>query len=161
MKLLRVGITLLAICFSIPSFSKELNKRLGVGGRVNPVLNIGEIISSYYVSPEMSLVGGLAVDTQENNSKFAFNAEMRRVVFKEDNMNFYMSGKLGLINSESSGVKNSGYELSALFGGEFFFQGLDSLGFTFQAGVGVISLGNTRFVTFGGAPTTAGIVFYF
>jgi hypothetical protein len=46
-------------------------------------------------------------------------------------------------------------------GGEFFLNGLDSLGFTFETGVGVTNVKKVRFRTVGDSFVSAGMVFYF
>lgn len=145
--------------------AKELTNRLGVGVKRNTTLNLPELAMVYNPVPDISVTGGLGIDTEKDNSKFAVNAGVRRIVFKEENMNFYMGGSLGIVNVETATAtgsqKDSGFELNALFGGEFFFTGLDSLAFTFEGGVGVISTDNVRFRTIADSPFAAGIIFYF
>lgn len=141
--------------------AKELTNRLGVGVKSHSALDLPQLAATYYLDSEIAVAGGLGIDTQKDYSKFAFNAGIRRVVFKEDNMNFYMGGTAGILNYESNGEKESGFELNAIFGGEFFFTGLDSLAFTFEGGVGVISADEVRFRTIAEGPFSAGIVFYF
>ncbi|WP_295903535.1 organic solvent tolerance protein [uncultured Bdellovibrio sp.] len=150
---------LMALAGSVEA--KELSNRLGVGVKKNTSLDLPELAAVYHFAPDLSVTGGLGIDTQKDYSKFSFNAGVRRVVFKEDNMNFYMGGSVGLVNFETAGDKESGFELNALFGGEFFFTGLDSLAFTFEGGVGVISADNVRFRTIADGPFNAGIIFYF
>lgn len=156
----------MAMAFCLLAFAgqveaKELTNRLGVGVKKNTSLDLPELAAVYYPVSDIAFSGGLGIDTQKDYSKFSFNAGVRRVVFKEDNMNFYMGGSLGLVNFETAGKKESGFELNALFGGEFFFTGLDSLAFTFEGGVGVISADNVRFRTIADGPFNAGIIFYF
>lgn len=141
--------------------AKELVNRLGVGVKKNTSLDLPELAAVYYSAPDIAIAGGLGIDTQKDASKFAFNAGVRRLVFKEDNMNFYMGGSLGIVNFETLGKKESGFELNALFGGEFFLSGLDSLAFTFEGGVGVLSADSVRFRTIADGPFNAGIIFYF
>jgi hypothetical protein len=157
---------LLAVSFVVLAGSfasaKELTNRLGVGVKQNSALNnLPEIATVYYPAKDLAVTAGLGIDTEKDQSRFSFNGGVRRIVFKEDNMNFYMGGRLGLINYEKAGDKKSGFELSGLFGGEFFFAGLDSLGFTFEGGVGVVSTSEVRFRTLGESPFSAGIIFYF
>ncbi|WP_413570502.1 organic solvent tolerance protein [Bdellovibrio sp. HCB117] len=156
----------IALAFCLVAFAgsveaKELTNRLGVGVKKNTSLDLPELAAVYHPMSDLSFTGGLGIDTQKDYSKFSFNAGVRRTVFKEDNMNFYMGGALGLVNFETEGEKESGFELNALFGGEFFFTGLDSLAFTFEGGVGVISADNVRFRTIADGPFNAGIIFYF
>ncbi|WP_374080075.1 organic solvent tolerance protein [Bdellovibrio bacteriovorus] len=156
---LTLSLCLMALAGSVEA--KELTNRLGVGVKKNTSLDLPELATVYHLAPDISVTGGLGIDTQKDYSKFSFNAGVRRVVFKEDNMNFYMGGSVGLVNFETAGEKESGFELNALFGGEFFFTGLDSLAFTFEGGVGVISADNVRFRTVADGPFNAGIIFYF
>lgn len=140
---------------------KELTNRLGVGVKKHVSLDLPELVAVYHPTNEISFVGGLGIDTKKDESRFSFNAGVRRIVFKEDNMNFYMGGSVGLVNFETNAEKESGFELNALFGAEFFLTGLDSLAFTFEGGVGVISADNVRFRTIANGPFSAGIIFYF
>lgn len=145
---------------------KDLTSRLGIGYRNSLVsMSLPSIATVYYPSPEIGVLGSLGVDTDENNSKFAFLGGVRRIIFKEERMNFFMGGNLGLVNQEQTvGIetsKQSGFELSAVAGGEFFFQGLDSLGFNFETGMGVTNMKKVRFRTLGDSFVNAGIIFYF
>lgn len=161
LKNVALALCLVTMSFVMPVQAKELTNRLGVGVKSHTALNLPQLAAVYYLAPDLSVAGGLGIDTQKDESKFAFSAGLRRVVFKEDNMNFYMGGSVGVLNYETAGEKESGFELNALFGGEFFFTGLDSLAFTFEGGVGVISVDEVRFRTIGDGPFSAGIVFYF
>ncbi|PIS09853.1 MAG: organic solvent tolerance protein [Bdellovibrio sp. CG10_big_fil_rev_8_21_14_0_10_47_8] len=144
------------------SLAKELTSRLGVGYRNNLVtFSLPSIAAFYYPSANMAVMGSLGVDTEDLNSKFAFAGGVRRMIFKEDNMNFFMGGQLAMVNNEVSGTKDSGFEIAALVGGEFFLQGLESLGFNFETGMGITNVKKTRFRTLGDSFVNAGMVFYF
>ena len=156
-----VTVLLAGLAFNQSAFAKDLTNRLGLGVKENSALALPSLLMIYHPNPDFSFTASLGIDTQKDNSKFAFTGGVRRIVFREDNMNFYMGGSLGLINQEVSGNKESGFELNGLFGGEFFLSGLDSLAFIFEGGIGVLSLDNTRFRTVGDTPFKAGVVFYF
>jgi hypothetical protein len=156
-----IGTLILCSFLSTAVYAKDLTNRLGVGIKNNTAMDLPELGAVYHFAPDMSVTGGLGVDTQKDNSKFSFNAGIRRVVFKEDNLNFFMGGTAGLVNFEDNDDKKSGFELNALFGAEFFFHGLDSLAFTFEGGVGIISTDEVRFRTIAEGPFRAGIIFYF
>ncbi len=157
-----LGILFSSMCLSNVAQAKELTHRLGVGPRYNSAIQLTEIGVSYFPSENMGFVGGFGIDTQENNSKFSLNGSLRRLIFQESekNMLVYYGGKLGLISYEDT-QKYSGYELSAVIGGEFFFQGLDSVGFIFETGVGVVSGKSVRFRSVAEFPLQAGVFFYF
>ena len=88
-------------------------------------------------------------------------------------MNFYTGVGTSLISQEASQPpkeegktrptdNESGFELNTYIGGEFFFPGLSSLGFSFEAGLGITSISSqVRLRTFGDHPLKAGVIFYF
>lgn len=144
-----------------PAWGKDLTNRLGVGIKNNTSFDLPALAAVYYPNQDLGVTGGVGIDTQKNESRLTLNAGIRRILFRESNMNFYFGGQAGLINYETLGKKESGFELNALFGGEFFLSGLESLAFTFEGGVGVASLENVRFRTLADNPFRAGIIFYF
>lgn len=144
--------------------AKDLAHRLGVGFTNSSGVssNLPALSARYYPSRDLGLSASLAVDTQKDNSAFGFSVKAMRIIFTEDNLNFYMGAGGGLVSKETGGVNNSGFELSGFGGAEFFFSGLENLGFSFEAGVGVTSVSSqVRFRTIGDSPLRAGIVFYF
>lgn len=156
----------LLLLVSTVGYTKDLSTRLGVGIKNNNSIDLPAIAAVYYPNADIGITGSLGVDTQEDSSKFAFNAGIRRILFKENNMNFYYGGQVGLLNQETDNGaggtdKESGFEMNVVFGAEFFFAGLDSLGFSFEGGVGLSSLDETRFRTVGDHPLKAGLIFYF
>lgn len=161
LKKMAVLLSLCVCAFATTGETKELSNRLGIGVKKHTTMDLPQLAAVYHTSPMISITGGLGIDTQKDYSKFSFNAGVRRIVFKEDNMNFYMGGTAGLVNFETAGKKESGFELNALFGAEFFLPGLDSLAFTFEGGVGIISADNVRFRTVADGPFNAGMIFYF
>lgn len=154
---------LFACCVLIPFHgnTKDMPNRLGIGIKNNSTYNIPSIGVIYYPNRDVALTGGIGIDTKKDYSKSIFDVGARRILFREDNMNFFFGGQLGIITNEEAGDKASGFELAALFGGEFFFAGLENLGFSFAGGAGVSTLRNTRFRTMADSPIQAGITFYF
>lgn len=153
-------ILILAVAFT--ANAKDLTHRLGVGYKNQFYMNAPAVAMQYYPNPSFGLSGAIAVDTTKNDSKFGLMAKLYRIVFAEKQMNFYMGGGAGMLSDEVAGKNNSGFELNAFVGGEFFIPGLDSLGFSFESGVGVVSMSNgSQFRTYGDSPLRAGIVFYF
>ena len=146
--------------------AKDLTSRLGLGMSNQFSMELPSLNMNYYPNPKVMLGGAIGVDTQEDNAKFGFMAKIHRVIFEENQMNFYMGAHAGLISQDvdsgTSVVNESGFELHAILGGEFFFTGLDSLGFSFETGIGVTSISSeVRFKTIADSPFRAGINFYF
>jgi hypothetical protein len=164
--------SILLTAFILPIFfiaqissAKELSNRLGVGYADQFSESMPGITVRYYPDPKLGISAVLAVDTEEENSKFGFMAKLYRILgneFMEDNLNFYMGTGVGLISLEENNESDSGFEIIAFYGAEFFFTGLENLGFSFEAGVGVTSINSeVRFRTMGDHPIKAGMTFYF
>ncbi|MCB0411290.1 MAG: organic solvent tolerance protein [Bdellovibrionales bacterium] len=158
-------IVVLVLGFCPFGYGKDLTHRLGVGyaDQFGVSGGLPSVALRYYSARDLGFAAHLGVDTDEDNSRFGFMAKVFRIIFEEDNMNFYMGAGAGLVSSKpNGGSTSSGFDLSGFFGAEFFFSGLDSLGFSFEAGVGVTSLSNdVRFRTLGDSPMRAGMIFYF
>ncbi len=154
--------------FSTPLFAKELGNRLGVGYSDQFSQSMPSIALRYWPDPKLGLGAALGVDTEEDNSKFGFMVKLYKIIFTEDNLNFYMGTGAGIISLETpnaagtSSSSDSGFELVGFCGGEFFFTGLENLGFSFETGVGVTSIDSqVRFRTVGDGLLKAGVTFYF
>lgn len=159
---------IVAIGFSsISAQAKEMGSRLGVGFRDAYSFDLPSLAAVYYPSSLYAVVGALGVDTQDNASKSAVSVGLRRLVFMEDSLNFFMGGQASMVSLERANATGTGYEtksgfeLSALVGVEFFMAGLDNLGFNFETGVGIASIDKVRFRTLGDHMLRAGMFFYF
>jgi hypothetical protein len=141
---------------------KDLTNRLGVGFKNQFAFDLPAIAAQYYPGPELGLAAVIGVDTQKDASRFGAMVKLNRIVFQEDNLNFYLGAGAGLLSLETNGNNESGFELLAYGGCEFFFAGLENLGFSMEFGPSVTSLSSqVRFATFGDSPLRAGITFYF
>lgn len=143
--------------------ARSLSKRLGVGfvsqvaassDRTLPMLD-----AKYYFSRRWAASLGIGFDTRTDGSEVAIGAKVFRNLFNnsEQNMNFYLGSGLAML--AKNGTK---LQIQFFLGGEFFFQGLPSLGFSFEGGVrGDNSRGKFALRTTGDTFLNAGIHFYF
>ncbi len=155
---------LLVLLFSSSAFAKDLSTRLGVGysNQFGLSEDLPGLAMRYYPNGDYGVMAALGIDTEDKNSRFGFQAKIMKIVFKEDNMNFYTGAGAGIVSRELAGKNDSGFDLSGFVGAEFFLPGLESLGFSFEAGVGVTSISSeVRFRTIGDSPLRAGMIFYF
>lgn len=144
------------------ALSKELTSRLGVGYKNQFSVDLPSLAAQYYPNNEIGLSGTLGLATGNDNSKFGLMFRIHRIVFPEERMNFYMGAGAGLLSSKVGTTNDSGFELQGFVGGEFFLPGLDSLGISFEAGVGIVSVSSgVTFRTMGDSPLRAGMIFYF
>jgi len=153
---------LLSIVLSSPAFSKETQGRLGLGynsefGNASNASNIPAVSIKYALTRDLaaSLVAGV-VGSSSMSSVIAVKGYKN--LFLEKNLNFYFTFGLGIVNAEGS----RGTEVITGFGSEFFFPGLESLGFSFETGVSFNNLsGSFKIRTIGMSFLNAGIHFYF
>lgn len=142
--------------------AKDLSNRLGVGFKNQSSVEMPGVAVQYWPGAELGLSAALGIDTQTNNSKFSAMLKLYRVIFPEDNLNFYLGAGAGILSIESSGTNESGFEILGFAGVEFFLSGLENVGFSFETGTAITSLSSgTRFRTMGDSPVRAGITFYF
>lgn len=147
---------------AISAQAKDMTNRMGIGYKNQFSTDLPGIAVQYFPGPDIGLSGTLAIDTEKDKSKFGMMAKLYRIVFQEDNMNFYLGAGAGLLSNETNGNNESGFELMAYVGTEFFLAGLENLGFSFEAGTAITSISSgVRFRTFGDHPLRAGILFYF
>jgi len=141
--------------------AKDLSHRLGIGYRDSYSFPLPSMAIQYYPNTDYGIISALGIDTEDKNSRFAFSFGMRKIIFKEENLNFFFGGILTLANTDNGIDKRSGFEMAATVGSEFFLQGLDSLGFNVETGVAVSNLNKVRFRTLGDSFIKSGIIFYF
>lgn len=155
------------ICFFISAMAqvataKDLTHRFGIGIKNNTSESLPSVAAVYHPTHDLAFTGGVGLDTKKDYSAFQVHVGGRKVVFTENNLNFYAGTQFGLVNFETpTNGKNSGFEISAVFGTEFFFAGLENLAFTFEGGFGVASVKDVRFRTIADDPLHAGLIFYF
>jgi len=161
---MRLFLLAIACFFAASAQAKDLSSRLGIGYANNFGLDssLPSMALRYYPNADYGLMGTLGIDTTKNNSRFGFGAKIVKIIFREDNLNFYSGAGAAVVSEETNGSNNSGFEIDGVFGAEFFLPGLENLGFSFEGGVGVTSISSeTRFRTIGDSPFRAGIIFYF
>lgn len=161
---------LLTFIFILPSFcfAKDLNHRLGVGYAEQTGVEVPSLRAKYFLQPDLALSADVGIQTGDKDSAFGLLVKIYKTIFPEDNLNFYFGGGVGLISQKisaahgGSGKNDSGFSLTAFAGTEFFIPGIDSVGISFEAGVGVVSIrSDTNFRTIADSPIKAGMVFYF
>ncbi len=157
--------SMLFICvlqFPNEVLAKDLTQRLGVGFKNNTSQSLPSLGLVYYAAKDYAFTAGAGINTEKNNSAFQINGGVRKVIYTENNLNFYTGAQLGIASYESIvDGRNSGIEILAVGGTEFFFTGLENLAFTVEAGFAVSSVKDTRFRTIGDDPFRAGVIFYF
>ena len=154
-------LTIVAI-FPLAGFAKDMTYRLGVGFKNNSAEDMPSIAGVYFQSKDVAYTGSVGFDSREHYSKTSLNVGLRKIIFFEPNLNAYVGGQVGLLNYETPAIgKKSGAELMALAGVEFFFNGLENLGFSAETGLSLSTADGPRFRTLADSPFRAGVTFYF
>ena len=164
LRVLGLGVLATAVFVALPQFAeaKVLTNRLGIGYRNPFSIDLPSIAANYYSSPEFALGTALGLQSGDNDAKFGLLFRGHRVIFPEENLNFYMGASAGLISNKVGTTSNSGFELTGFAGAEFFLPGLDSLAINVEFGVGIVSTtAGVVFRTIGDSPLKAGMIFYF
>lgn len=163
MKFLRITLALAIMSlFSSLVSAKEMPQRLGVGVKNNTSESLPSLAAIYHINGLTAVTGGVGVDTKKDYSKFQINAGIRHVIFHESQLHYYAGGQLGLVTFEEPvNGKENGFEANFLMGVEFFLTGLENVGFSFEGGLGLSSVKDTRIRTIADDPFRAGMIFYF
>lgn len=157
-----ISVFILILTTALAAQAKDMTYRLGAGFKNNSAEDIPSLALIYFAAKDIAYTGSFGLDSKQNYAKMQASAGLRKIIFFEPNLNFYIGGQAGVLNSENPvDGKNSGVEVMAVGGVEFFFAGLESLGFSAEAGAGLSTLKNTRLRTLANDPLRAGITFYF
>lgn len=121
------------------AFSMNLSGRLGLG-LSNQVATGIDTLSFKLQRNRASAIGALlGLDSSSDQSNYALGLKGYRVIYDEPQLNFYSAlSAIAFTFQDDEDNTESGYQLEAGFGTEFSLQGLDSIGFSFEFGIGVI-----------------------
>jgi hypothetical protein len=162
---MKKGLIILIFLSSFTLVAKDLTSRLGVGYNAQITNAESAVSAKYAISTDYAFSGFLGFNAggDNNNSSFVLGGKIYRNAYQEENANFYIGGGLGISSIETSASNtDTGFDLMGFLGTEFFFLGLQNLGFTFESGVTLTSRGSgVSFKTNSGSFITTGIHYYF
>ena len=133
-KILRLSLTVTMLLCALPAFALNKTGRLGVGFS-NQLVNDIPTLSLKIQQNRYFAIGGL-LGFRSNQDATLYGAGLRvyRLIFEEQLLNFYMAGTLASLSYEEDNKAKSGYEVDGTFGTEFHFEGIESIGFSFEFG---------------------------
>lgn len=152
---------MLSLFFITTAYSKNLSSRLGVGfidqfSNSTPLKQVPAISAKYGLTKEINILGAFGLNTLDPTA-LTLGAKVFKNIFYETNINFYGAAGIGYLKRDESGV-----EFLGLLGAEFFIPGLESLGFSFEAGASLSNAtGSFALKTVGFSFLNAGTHFYF
>jgi hypothetical protein len=156
-------IALFIFSFSASSHAMSLLGRLGIG--MSKQLVTGMETLSFKIQRNRALaVGGLfGLQSNTESTNYAIGGKLYRLIYDEPQLNFYSAatGAFFSYQNSSSGETENGYQIEASFGTEFSFQGLESIGFSFEFGAGYTKYdGQSTFRTLGHNVVSSAVHFY-
>jgi hypothetical protein len=145
-------------------FATDLRGRMGIGATNQLANELPAISIKVQQSKTFALGALLGFKSDQNNSLYGAGVKLYRIIFDEPQLNFYMAGLLATqtyFDSEKDKVK-SGYQVDGTLGTEFHFQGLESIGFSFEFGLSARNAdeSGSSFQTLGDQFLKAAVHFY-
>lgn len=140
-------------------YSRERLGRLGVGFTNQLKVDAPALSVKVLKTSTFALGAALAYDSDDDGG-MGLGVKLYRLIFDEPNLNFYSSLLLAYLNDSTDGSDQTGFQSDMTLGTEFSFQGLESIGFSFEFGVSINKLEEVRIQTTGNHFVTAGVHFY-
>ena len=111
--------------------------RLGIG-MANNLVTGTPVLSTKLQRNRASAIGGVfGLDSNEDGSFYALGLKYYRYIYEEPQLNFYSAfqGNIFTYQNEETEETENGYQVDGTLGSEFSFQGLESIGFSFEFGI--------------------------
>lgn len=142
----------------------DLRGRMGIGATNQLANDIPALSLKIQQSKTFAIGGLLGFKSDQDNTLYGAGLKFYRIIFDEPQLNFYMAGllaSLSYLDEEKDKVK-SGYQVDGTLGTEFHFQGLESIGFSFEFGLSARNADEhgASFQTLGDQFVKAGVHFY-
>jgi hypothetical protein len=153
----------LALFFtSLPSFALSKTGRIGLGLTNQPINDIPSLSMKLQQNRYFALGAILGFRNGENNTEYGAGLKIYRVIFEEELLNFFLSATALTLSFEDDQDKlQSGYQLDGTMGAEFHFEGIESIGFSFEFGISANKGPEGRRIeTLGNNLVRAGVHFY-
>lgn len=126
---------LLLLVISSPSWALNKMGRLGVGMSNQLVTEAPALSIKIQQSRTFALGGLLSFRSDEDEgTTYGAGVKLYRNLFAEPLLDFYMALTLATLGYEENGKNKSGYQVDGTLGSEFHFEGIESLGFSFEFG---------------------------
>jgi len=142
------------------AYAAPFRPKLGVGVSNQLLNDIPAISLKLQKSREVAIGALLNMSTDDTRGGMGAGIKVFRIIFEEPQLNFYASGLGGIIKQKVESISKTGFQFDFTLGSEFSFQGLQSLGFSFEVGVSLNKINNFVIETTGQSFVTGAIHFY-
>lgn len=158
----KVALFFCALSLSFNAHSMNLMGRLGMGLTNQVVTGIDALSFKLQRSRAMALGAIIGLDAGEGDTQYALGVKGYRIIYDEPQLNFYSAiSAIMFTYPDDQGDIDNGHQIEGSFGTEFSFQGLESVGFSFEFGLGIINQNDTNQIkTIGHQVLTSAVHFY-
>ena len=132
------------ITLSLPSLA--MNGRFGLGISNQPETSLDNISFKVHTS-KRTAYGGVIGTSNADNGGYVMGLKLYRKLIQEENLNFFAALFGAYRNEGPDNAEITGFQGDLTFGVEYFFQGLDHLGFSFETGLSVNTFDEFNFKT--------------
>lgn len=140
----------------------SLTGRLGLG--MSSIVPSGmKTLSLKLQRNSSTALGGIfGLDSSPDASLYAVGLKLYRIIYDEPQLNFYSAFGASMFTYQNNSQDvEQGSLLEGVFGTEFMFQGLESVGFSFEFGMGIENYQDTTsFKTLGNSMIQSAVHFY-
>lgn len=163
--MIKLLLPLFAFVISTSVSAADLRGRMGIGASNQLANDVPALSLKVQQTKTFALGGILGFKSNQDHTLYGAGLKLYRIIFDEPQLNFYMAGLFATQNylDEKKDKVKSGYQLDGTLGTEFHFQGLESIGFSFEFGVSVRNTDadrGTSFETLGDQFVKAAVHFY-
>ncbi len=135
--------------------------RMGVGLTNQLVNELPALSIKIQQNRHYALGALLGFRSNEDATTYGAGLRVYRNIFEEELLNFYLAGSMISLSYEEDQKAKSGYQFDGTLGTEFHFQGIESIGFSFEFGFSYNQGPNGRsFETLGNNFLKAAVHFY-
>ncbi|MBD64235.1 MAG: hypothetical protein CME62_03455 [Halobacteriovoraceae bacterium] len=148
-KIILIG---LCLAFTNESFAAGQIGRLGVGMSDHLITDMKTLSLKLRRNRSSALGGNFGIDSSSEGSFYALGIKYYKLIYEEPQLNFYstFAGNIFTYENEEEDSTEQGYQVDGMFGTEFSFQGLDSIGFSFEFGVSFYDYNDETHITTNG-----------
>jgi hypothetical protein len=126
------------VLHSTQSNAMSLIGRLGIGATNQVVTGLDALSVKLQRNRSIAMSGIFGINNSEDSSQYALGAKVFRLIYDEPQVNFYSSlSAITFTFLDDDAKTTNGYQVDAGFGAEFSLQGLESIGFSFEFGMGL------------------------
>lgn len=141
----------------------SLTGRLGLGMTSHIESGMKALSMKLQRNRSSALGGHLGIDSSSDGMYYALGLKGYRYIYEEPQLNFYSTLGLGLFSYKNPATDDpeQGYQIEGMLGAELSLQGLESVGFSFEFGIGFSKYdGETHLKTVGHNILVSAVHFY-